>query len=94
MILPVNIRFLLNLNRCNMRAYCVFSSLSFVIYCFPAHWINGHNGWLRQMGVVDIAGCGPVHIVGGTAAFVASWFLGPRIGLKEQVSPRLPDDKI
>ena len=61
-----------------MRAYCVFSSLSFVIYCFPAHWIN--CGWLRQMGAVDIAGCGPVHVVGGTAALVAAWFLGPREG--------------
>ena len=61
-----------------MRAYCAFSALSFVIYCFPAHWVNGRQGWLRQMGVVDIAGCGPVHVVGGTAAFVAAWFLGPR----------------
>ena len=63
-----------------MRAYCVFSSLSFVVYCFPAHWINGRAGWLRQMGAVDIAGCGPVHVVGGTAALVAAWFLGPREG--------------
>ena len=61
-----------------MRAYCAFSSLSFVVYCFPAHWIN--CGWLRQMGAVDIAGCGPVHVVGGTAALVAAWFLGPREG--------------
>ena len=28
---------------------------------------------LRQMGMVDIAGCGPVHVVGGTAALVAAW---------------------
>lgn len=32
------------------------------------------------MGVVDFAGTGPIHIVGGAAALTAAWFIGPRIG--------------
>ena len=37
-------------------------------------------GWLSNLGVVDIAGSGSVHLVGGTCAFVAAWFIGPRLG--------------
>ena len=32
------------------------------------------------MGVVDIAGCGPVHLVGGVSGLVATMMLKPRIG--------------
>ncbi|XP_071440388.1 putative ammonium transporter 3 [Hetaerina americana] len=66
--------------RCSFRAYCVFSFLNTIVYCVPAGWVWGEHGFLRKMGVVDIAGSGPVHLVGGTSAAVAAAMLGPRLG--------------
>ncbi|CAB4061274.1 amt [Lepeophtheirus salmonis] len=66
--------------RCNFHAYCLFSLVNTVVYCLPAGWVWGNKGFLRQMGVVDIGGSGPVHLVGGSSAFIASWMLGPRLG--------------
>jgi len=37
------------------------------VYCLPAGWIWGDHGFLNRMGVVDIAGSGPVHLVGGVS---------------------------
>ena len=51
-----------------------------VVYCFPAGWIWSTNGFLRSLGVVDIAGSGAVHLVGGSSAFVAAKMIGPRLG--------------
>jgi Amt family ammonium transporter len=33
-----------------------------------------------QSGVVDFAGCGPVHMVGGIAGAIGAKIMGPRIG--------------
>jgi ammonia channel protein AmtB len=33
----------------------------------PAGWVWGDHGFLNRMGVVDIAGSGPVHLVGGVS---------------------------
>ncbi len=37
------------------------------MYCFPAKWIWGPNGWLKNLGVIDNAGSGVVHLVAGFA---------------------------
>ncbi|KAG8228455.1 hypothetical protein J437_LFUL009106 [Ladona fulva] len=66
--------------RCSFRAYCLFSLLNTVVYCVPAGWAWGEHGFLRVLGGVDIAGSGPVHLVGGTSAMVAAAMLGPRLG--------------
>ena len=66
--------------RINLRAYILYSFLNTLTYTFPAHWIWAENGWLRKMGAVDIAGCGPVHLVGGVSGLVATMMLKPRSG--------------
>ncbi|XP_065353905.1 putative ammonium transporter 2 [Cloeon dipterum] len=66
--------------RCNFKAYCLFSLINTIVYCIPAGWVWGEHGFLFNLGVVDIAGSGPVHLVGGTSAFTAALMLGPRLG--------------
>ena len=66
--------------RTKFLSYCVYSAvISAVIYPIEAHWTWG-GGWLAQMGFHDFAGSNCIHMVGGIAAFVGAWMLGPRIG--------------
>jgi ammonia channel protein AmtB len=53
--------------RCNFKAYCLFSFLNTVVYCIPAGWAWGAHGFLNRLGYVDIAGSGPVHLIGGSS---------------------------
>ncbi|XP_057294963.1 putative ammonium transporter 3 [Hydractinia symbiolongicarpus] len=64
--------------RTNFKAYMLFSFLNMFSYVFPAHWIWDNHGFLYELGAVDVAGCGPVHLIGGTAALVATIMLKPR----------------
>ncbi|XP_060065531.1 putative ammonium transporter 3 [Ylistrum balloti] len=65
--------------RTKLEAYLVFSMVNTIfLFSFPAHWMWASNGWLRNMGAVDIAGAGPVHIVGGITGLVATLMLKPR----------------
>ncbi|GFU07039.1 putative ammonium transporter 3 [Nephila pilipes] len=66
--------------RFNFSAYCIYSFLNTFIYCLPAGWIWGDHGFLNHLGVIDIAGCCPVHLVGGASALVATVMVGPREG--------------
>ncbi|CAH2242785.1 jg293 [Pararge aegeria aegeria] len=66
--------------RCNFKAYCLFSFLNTIVYCVPAGWVWGNHGFLNKLGAVDIAGSGPVHLVGGASAFASALMLGPRLG--------------
>ena len=38
-----------------------------MVYCIPAGWLWGEHGFLYNLGVVDIAGSGGVHLIGGTS---------------------------
>lgn len=49
-----------------------------VCYCPMAFWVWGANGWLLNLGALDFAGGGPVHIASGVASLCYSWYLGPR----------------
>lgn len=58
----------------------MFSLLNTVVYCIPAGWVWGEHGFLNNLGAVDIAGSGPVHLIGGAASFASAAMLGPRLG--------------
>ncbi|XP_070542959.1 putative ammonium transporter 2 [Ptychodera flava] len=66
--------------RTKLESYILFSFFNTFIYCFPAHWLLAPNGWLKTMGVVDIAGAGSVHLIGGLTGLVATIILKPRTG--------------
>lgn len=66
--------------RCNFKAYCIFSFVNTIVYSVPCKWIWGYGGWLGKLGVIDIAGSGAVHLLGGVSGYVSAWMLGPRIG--------------
>lgn len=76
--------------RCNFKAYCIFSFFNTIVYCLPAGWVWGEHGFLKKMGAVDIAGSGPVHLVGGASAFASAAMLGPRLGRYQNGSAPLP----
>jgi len=50
-----------------------------LIYPVVGHWGWG-GGWLSALGFVDFAGSTVVHSVGGWAALLGAFILGPRIG--------------
>ncbi|KAE8742660.1 hypothetical protein FOCC_FOCC011789 [Frankliniella occidentalis] len=84
--------------RCNFKAYCIFSFMNTVVYCIPAGWVWSDTGFLNEMGVVDIAGSGPVHLVGGMSGRPGSLFpplasaimLGPRLGRYDTGTAPMP----
>ncbi len=53
--------------------------LSAFIYPVVGHWVWG-GGWLANLDFHDFAGSTVVHGVGGIAALVGAWLLGPRFG--------------
>ncbi|XP_068701810.1 putative ammonium transporter 3 [Montipora foliosa] len=73
--------------RTSLKAYTMYSFLNTLTYSLPAHWIWDHSGWLNRMGAVDIAGCGPVHLVGGVSGLVATLMLKPRIARFDENAP-------
>ncbi len=66
--------------RTKFISYCLYSLIiSAFVYPVSGHWIWG-GGWLAEMGFHDFAGSTAVHMVGGVAALVGAFILGPRIG--------------
>ena len=66
--------------RMKFTAYIAFSFLNSVVYCVSAHWVFHKDGWLMQLGAVDFAGDGPVHLFGAMNGAVGAWMVGPRFG--------------
>ncbi len=66
--------------RIKMPSYMIYTGLLVAIsYPITGSWKWG-TGWLDSMGFHDFAGSTLVHAVGGAAALVGAWMLGPRIG--------------
>ena len=75
--------------RCSLFAYgCYTIAITAFVYPVIAHWIWDTHGWLSAFnddtsisgGVIDFAGSGVVHMVGGWSGLMGAIFLGPRIG--------------
>ena len=76
------------LKRCTAFSYVTYTIFCIsVVYPLVACWAWNPNGWLSAKrdheallgcGVVDFAGSGVVHLLGGTAALVGASMVGPR----------------
>ncbi len=66
--------------RARYGSYVLFSIImTGLIYPVSGHWTWG-GGIIAEMGFHDFAGSMIVHGVGGVAAFVGAWVIGPRSG--------------
>ncbi len=73
--------------RWSWKNFCLYSLWVALPYCLFANWVWG-GGWLAQAGnnwklghgMVDFAGSGVVHAMGGVIGLVGAWCIGPRIG--------------
>ena len=66
--------------RIKLWPFLIFTILlTAVIYPVQASWKWG-GGVLDGMGFQDFAGSTVVHSVGGWAALVGAWMVGPRLG--------------
>ena len=66
--------------RIKLNSFLVFSTFYVaLIYPIAGSWKWGY-GWLDQIGFHDFAGSTLVHSVGGWAALVGAYTLGPRLG--------------
>lgn len=51
-----------------------------IIYPVYGSWAWGNNGWLAEIGFIDLAGSSVVHSLGGWCALAAVIVIGPRTG--------------
>jgi len=90
--------------RFSLKAYLIFAfGITAWIYPIVVAWCWRPNGWLKKggnaedvnMGFLDFAGSGVVHMVGGACGLVASILVGPRKYLddgKGGMRPRFSED--
>jgi ammonium transporter, Amt family len=67
--------------RCKILNYLIFAIvMTGFIYPVIVAWVWG-EGWLHQMGFLDFAGSGVVHLTGGVSGLVGTCVIGARHGL-------------
>jgi len=74
--------------RMKFMVYCLFAFFSIFVYAFVAHWVWADDGFLKNLGMHDFAGGGPVHLLGGVNGLVAILMLGPRAGRFDGTRPK------
>ncbi len=75
--------------RVKFTSYLIYTPfVTGLIYPVVTHWVWG-GGWLSEIGFLDFAGSGVVHMLGGVAALAGVLIVGPRIGkYDEEGTPR------
>jgi Amt family ammonium transporter len=67
--------------RTKFSAYLAYTPfITGLVYPIVTHWVWSGQGWLGDLGFIDFAGSGLVHLTGGAAALAGVLVLGPRIG--------------
>jgi Amt family ammonium transporter len=67
--------------RIRFRGYVAFIALwSILVYAPLCHWVWAEDGFLFQLGAIDLAGGTVVHISAGISGLVAALYLGSRRG--------------
>jgi Amt family ammonium transporter len=76
--------------RTKFSAYLLYTPfITGFIYPIVTHWVWG-GGWLAQLGYIDFAGSGVVHLTGGVAALAGVLTIGPRLGKYDENGKPLP----
>ncbi|MDH4116825.1 MAG: ammonium transporter [Acidimicrobiia bacterium] len=77
--------------RTKFSAYLIYTPfITGLIYPVVTHWAWSGAGWLTDIGFIDFAGSGLVHLVGGVAALAGVAVIGPRIGKYDDEGQPLP----
>jgi Amt family ammonium transporter len=67
--------------RTKFSSYLLYTPfITGIIYPIVTHWQWSGDGWLSELGFLDFAGSGLVHLTGGVAALAGVLVIGPRIG--------------
>ena len=67
--------------RMKFAAILLFTALwLIVVYAPVTHWVWSENGWLLDLGTIDLAGGIVVHATAGVSALLLAYFVGPREG--------------
>jgi len=75
--------------RAKILQLLIFMSLwLLLIYCPLSHSHSHPDGFLAKIDVLDFAGGNVVHISAGVSAFLASFYIGPRIDTEERFESR------
>lgn len=59
--------------RANFRAMILFSCFNILCFAFPAHWMWSDIGFLKNLGAIDCAGSGSIHIAGGFSGMLNNY---------------------
>ena len=77
--------------RTKFSSYMIYTPfITGLIYPVVTHWQWSGDGWLSELGFLDFAGSGLVHLTGGVAALAGVMVLGPRIGKYDEDGNPLP----